>query len=333
MLTEVTVGEEIFDVLASEWDALAGRSMTNTPFQKLAYQKAWWQHLQPDGAVLYTAAVRSDAGELAAIACLYLTPDGVLHFNGCIEETDYLDLIAPAETAEAGWTAVIAYLHSDAAPTWQRLEFCNIPAASPSRAILPVLARQYGISCKESINEVCPVITLPQSFETYLDSLDSKQRREIQRKQRRAEGADATLHIVGPEDDLRAEVEAFLDLLQRSTFEKRDWLNPGRRAVFHDVAAASMADGSLQLMFLEVEGQKGAALFNFDYNDRIWVYNSGLDPELFSALSLGVVLTADAIAYAIQLGRGTFDFLRGNETYKYRFGAEDTLIYRLELSR
>lgn len=333
MLTEVIVGGAAFDVLASEWDALAGRSMTNTPFQKLAYQKAWWHHLQPDGAELYTAVMRSDAGELAAIACLYLTPDGTLHFNGCIEETDYLDLIAATETAAAGWTAVMAFLHGADAPAWQRLQLCNIPAASPSRTILPELAASYGLACQETVNEVCPIITLPDSFDAYLESLDSKQRREIQRKQRRAEGADATLHVVGPEDNLQSEVDAFLELLQRSTFEKRDWLNTGRRAVFHDVAAASLADGTLQLMFMEVDGQKGAALFNFDYDGRIWVYNSGLDPEMFSALSLGVVLTAAAIDYAIQHGRSTFDFLRGNETYKYRFGAEDTLIYRLELSR
>jgi hypothetical protein len=44
-------------------------------------------------------------------------------------------------------------------------------------------------------------------------------------------------------------------------------------------------------MFAEVNGQKGAGLFNFDYNGRIWVYNSGLDPSAFSKLSLGWVLT------------------------------------------
>jgi CelD/BcsL family acetyltransferase involved in cellulose biosynthesis len=50
-------------------------------------------------------------------------------------------------------------------------------------------------------------------------------------------------------------------------------------------------------------------------------------------LSLGVVLTAKAIEHAIENGRSTFDFLRGNETYKYRFGAKDTEIYRLAISR
>ena len=60
---------------------------------------------------------------------------------------------------------------------------------------------------------------------------------------------------------------------------------------------------------------------------------SGLDPAAFSALSPGVVLTAAAIERAIALGRSEFDFLRGNEEYKYRFGAVDRPIYHLTLRR
>ena len=85
----------------------------------------------------------------------------------------------------------------------------------------------------------------------------------------------------------------------------------------------------LQLMFMEVEGEKAAALFNFDYNGRTWVYNSGLDPDAFGRLSLGVVLSSLAIEKAIELSHNTFDFLRGDEQYKYRFGAQDTEIFRL----
>ena len=94
-----------------------------------------------------------------------------------------------------------------------------------------------------------------------------------------------------------------------------------------------MKAGTLQLMFMEVDGSKAATLFNFDYNGRIWVYNSGLDPAAFGQLSLGVVLTAKAIEWATENGRSEFDFLRGNETYKYRFGAKDTEIYRITLKK
>jgi len=331
MSTELLVGDGAFEALAGEWDALAARGMTDTPFQTWAYQRAWWAHLRPPDATLLTVAVRDEDGQLAAIGCFFHR-DGTLHFNGCIEETDYLDLIAPAERAEWAWSAVLDCL-ATAEPAWTALDLCNIPAASPTRAVLRALAEKRGYAFDEKQIEVCPTIDLPATFDAYLERLDSKQRRELSRKLRRAEASELTTTVVGPNDDVDAAIERFLELLQMSTFEKRDWLNDGRRAVFHDVARAAQAAGTLQLLFCGIEGRAAAALFNFDYRDRIWVYNSGLDPSAFAALSPGVVLTAAAIERAIALGRTEFDFLRGNEEYKYRFGATDQPIYRLHAGR
>lgn len=332
MRTELIIGESVFSNLSAEWDALATRGMTDTPFQTLAYQRAWWNHVRPPDATLLTVITRDDDGQLAGIGCFFLVDD-TLHFNGCVEETDYLDLIVPAEQAEAVWQLTLACLTAVDAPPWRCLDLCNLPAASPTRTILPALAQEPQYKFSESVIEVCPVIPLPATFDAYLETLDSKQRRELSRKLRRAEGAEVVTTTVDGAADIDQEVDSFLELLQKSTFDKRDWLNEGRRALFHEVAHAAQAAGTLQLMFTAVEDRRAAALFNFDYKDRIWVYNSGLDPNAFAALSPGQVLTAAAIARAIQLGRHEFDFLRGSEEYKYRFGAQDTQLFRLHVER
>ncbi len=332
MNTDLIIGAAAFAKLAAEWDGVAGRGMTDTPFQSLAYQRAWWTHLQPEGSELLTVATRDEAGRLMGFGCFFAS-GGRLHYNGCIEETDYLDLIAPAEHAEAVWRATLECLGTLDRSICQGLELCNIPAASPTRLILPQLAPQFNLTFAEQIAEVCPIIPLPKTFDEYLETLDSKQRRELSRKLRRAEAAEVVTDDVSGSADIAAEVDSFLDLLQKSTFDKRDWLNEGRRALFHDVARSAQAAGTLQLLFTAIEGRRAATLFNFDYKDRIWVYNSGLDPTAFSALSPGVVLTATAIEQAINLGRREFDFLRGSEEYKYRFGARDTAIYRLSVER
>ncbi|MCA9865347.1 MAG: GNAT family N-acetyltransferase [Anaerolineales bacterium] len=332
MRSELIVGDGAFNTLAGEWDALAQTGMTDTPFQILAYQKAWWQHLQPDGAELITIATRNGGDELVGIGCFFLL-DGRLHFNGCVEETDYLDLIAPVEQAQAVWQSTLQHLEATSDLTWNVLDLCNIPQDSPSLTILPALASQFNYKFDSAIAEVCPVITLPESFGSYLESLESKQRRELSRKLRKAEAAEVTSCVVGASETIEQEVDSFLELLQKSTFEKHNWLDEHRRALFHDVAREAHKAGTLQLMFTEIAGQRAAALFNFDYKNRIWVYNSGLDPTAFTALSPGVVLTAAAIEKAIELGRETFDFLRGDEEYKYRFGAVDTKVYRVLIER
>jgi CelD/BcsL family acetyltransferase involved in cellulose biosynthesis len=332
MYTNLINGSDVFTELASEWDALAQQGITDTPFQTWAYQRGWWQHLQPDTATLHTVTVYEDGGNLLAIASLYLL-EGVLYFNGSMEETDYLDLIVREGKAEAAWTAVFDCICSPDFPQWDALDLWNIPEASPSRAVLPTLAQERGFSFAESQAEVCPTIPLSTTFEGYLSQIDSKQRREIQRKLRRADGAGVQITQVSSDDDVKQAVDDFLALLQQSTLEKRDWLNDGRRALFYDVAQAAQQAGTLQLLFAEVDGRKAATLFNFDYKDRIWVYNSGLDPASFGALSLGVIISAKAIEMATENGRIAFDFLRGDEIYKYRFGAEDTRIYRIQIKR
>jgi CelD/BcsL family acetyltransferase involved in cellulose biosynthesis len=328
--TQLNFGPGVFHALAREWDNLASRAMTNTPFQLLAYQRSWWNHLGP--GELFTITQRNQGNELVAIACFYMH-EGVLRFNGCVEETDYLDIICEADAAELAWTAVLECLTGGRLPPWRLIELCNVPEWSRTRQILPRLAQRQELHVEMEIDNVCPVIKLPASFEAYLGQLDKKQRHEIRRKQRKAEAAGAKLRLVGPEDDLEQAVDDFLYLLELSTPEKKEWLTPERRALFADVARAAMDNEILQLMFLEQNGTAAAVLFNFDYDNRIWVYNSGLDVLGSGHLSPGVVLTAKSIASAIELGRQEFDFLRGDEVYKYRFGAEDTHIYRLIIDR
>jgi CelD/BcsL family acetyltransferase involved in cellulose biosynthesis len=87
------------------------------------------------------------------------------------------------------------------------------------------------------------------------------------------------------------------------------------------------------LAFIELNGEKAAAMLNFDYRDSILVYNSGYDPQKYARLSPGIVLLSYCIQRAIELGRTEFDFLRGAEEYKYRFGAQPTEVHRLLITR
>ncbi len=86
------------------------------------------------------------------------------------------------------------------------------------------------------------------------------------------------------------------------------------------------------MAFLDVGHRPAAAYLNFDYAGRIWVYNSGLDPT-YQALSPGWVLIGRLIEWAIRNGRKEFDFLRGDEDYKFRLGGTERSIYRLTVTR
>jgi len=73
-------------------------------------------------------------------------------------------------------------------------------------------------------------------------------------------------------------------------------------------------------------------MYNFRYRDGLLVYNSGYDPGLRPNLSSGIVLLSQCIRDAIERGLGVFDFLQGDEEYKYRFGATDVELRRLTVA-
>jgi CelD/BcsL family acetyltransferase involved in cellulose biosynthesis len=304
--------------------------MTAGPFQTLAWQRGWWHHL--GAGELVTMALRSADHTLRGIACLTVQ-DGVVRFNAGKEETDWLDLIAPAADAPAVWQAVLEALHTPAFPAWHTLDLWNIPAGSATRTALPPLAAAHGLTLTETVAEVCPVIALPATFDDWIESLESRQRREIRRHLRHADGNEAQLVVVTESADLPAATATFLTLLQASTPEKAAWLTPARRAFFHDLTAATFADGSLELLLLEIEGEPAAGLCNFRQGDRILVYNSGLEPQKFGRMGAGTILTALSIRRAIEHGYRHYDFLRGDEAYKYRLGGKDETLYRLTGSR
>ncbi|MGR6997482.1 GNAT family N-acetyltransferase [Yinghuangia aomiensis] len=63
-------------------------------------------------------------------------------------------------------------------------------------------------------------------------------------------------------------------------------------------------------------------LYGFLWQGTFSYYQTGWDPAL-ARLSLGTVLVAETVAAVRAEGADVFDFLRGAEEYKYRFGAVD----------
>jgi CelD/BcsL family acetyltransferase involved in cellulose biosynthesis len=257
----------------------------------------------------------------------------VVNVVGCRDVSDYLDLIVEVGQEDTVYGALLDYL-VDEAPAWDVLDLCNIPQVSRTFVRLRELAEKRGFVTVVEIEDVCPIIELPPTWEEYLMMLSKKQRHEVRRKLRKADAeADTRFYIARPEEELHHEVQTFIDLHQMSTPEKDQFMDPQMQGFFFEVTQVLQERGWLQLAFVEMDGHKAASLLSFDYANAILVYNSGYDPGRFRQLSPGIIVTARCIEQAIKLGRAKFDFLRGDEVYKYRFGAQDTEVRRLLVAR
>ena len=334
MQLKIFTDETGFDLLRSHWNNLLTSSAANTVFLTWEWQSTWWRCLGTGD--LYLLAWFDD-DRLVGIAPLYLSrgDDGVRRFAlvGCVDVSDYLDVIVASGYEEVVYRALLDWLQSPAAPAWDVMYLCNLPEDSATHKRLPELAAARGLSCVVAVEDVCPVIKLPADYESYLqDVLGKKQRHEVRRKARRiGEAANVSWYAIDSTSDLQAETDAFIELHRLSTTEKHSFMTSDMQVFFREIVREMHQAGWLYLAFIELDGQRAAAMLGFVYDNRLLVYNSGYDPENFAELSPGIVLTSYIIEDAIQRNLQIFDFLQGDEVYKYRFGASDTLVYAVTI--
>jgi CelD/BcsL family acetyltransferase involved in cellulose biosynthesis len=340
MQLEIIKTNEHFKALANEWNDLLEHSASHVPFLRYEYLSTWWGTLgggEWSQAELNLVTWRTPQGELRGIAPLFFTNnrdgEAALMLLGSIEISDYLDIICRPEDLSLFISELLPRLAQPDLPAWQVLDFYNILESSPTLPLLQSAAAQMGWEYRQQKLSHCPYIPLPGDWEIYLAGIDKKQRHEIRRKIRRAESADVPLrwYFVEDETGLDAEIDAFLDLMGQDT-DKQVFLTDVMRIQLRSAVRAAFQANWLQLAFLEIDGQKAAGYLNFDYGNHIWVYNSGLDYK-YSPYSPGWVLLGYLLQWANENGRQAFDFMRGDEDYKYRFGAVDRFIFRAQVRR
>ncbi|MBI4762137.1 MAG: GNAT family N-acetyltransferase [Chloroflexota bacterium] len=319
------------------WNALVEESIANTPFSRYEYLSEWWKTLGggewKDARLALLSAWEND--QLLGIAPLFLHEyDGqqALLLLGSIEISDYLDLIVREADLPRFLSALLDYLASSLPEAWSALDWYNLPDASPTLPALRAEAERRGWNYHEEIYRPTPRIPLNCSFDEYLARIEKKQRHEIRRKMRRAaESGRVRFYVVDKNADIEPELEAFFHLMVQEP-NKALFLRDVMRDQMSRSIRAAHEYGYLWLGFLEVDGVKAAASLNFDYNNKLWGYNSGVSRD-FMELSPGWVLLAHTIEWCCENGRYEFDFMRGDEEYKYRFGGVNRFVMRAKVTR
>jgi len=311
------------------WSDLQSRSLDPVPFLSWSWQTLWWEAFA-DGRRLKILRVRDSAGQPVGLLPLYEKVPGLWQFVGGVDISDYLDVIAARGREEEVWSEFLQHRAADP-EVW---DLHCVRAASPTVALLPTLGRAFGLSTVVQREERCPVVALPDSWEGYLVRLSGKDRHELRRKLRRVErewpGARVRYHA-GPAG-LDAAMSEFLSLHRKSKAGKARFMDARMEGFFRRVASALAARGALRLWFLERDGAVVASYFCLEFAGSVAIYNSGFDPS-HAAFSPGVVLACHVIRDAIERRVARFDFLRGEEAYKYAFGAVAEDLFNVVVAR
>ena len=337
-----------FSALASEWNDLLARSRYDTFFLTHEWQSVWWQQLGA-GELWILAFYRGENDQrnpssspavprqLVGIAPFYLSEHKrgkwagkrSLQLVGCVEVSDFLDIVIAAGWEKEVYYCLLDWLQSEEAPAWDYLDLCNLPEDSLSYKALPSIFRDAGLRVEVDQEDVAPHVHLPARYENYLLQIDKKQRHEIRRKQRRVERElDVGFTLVQSMDALQEAMDEFLRLQRMSRPDKESFMTPHMERFFRVMAGRMLEAGHLHLSFLSLNGENAAALLAFEYKKELLLYNSGYDTEKWAGYSPGWVLLGYVIQHAIARGIEVFDFLQGDEEYKYRFGGHDYRVMR-----
>lgn len=315
--TDILTSASAFSELQTEWLDLLGQSVTNYVFQTPQFQEAWWNTLGEGELQIITIRIEN---QLIGLAPLYKHKNEAgkqeLCFVGCVNVSDYLDILVDSNHQKLVYDAITDVLKTKLTG-WQSIYLCSLPERSPTRDWLKSVFPQ----ATEKQQDVSPAIQLPSSWDEYLNSIDRKQRHEIRRKMRRVEEIDHSFEIITTQKAAEEALADFIHLHKLSSAEKRDFWDDNHLNFFSTFVPAAGQAGWLKLFFLKIGSVRAATMLVFDYNNQFLLYNSGFDPEQFRSLSTGNVLTAFTIKQAIEHSREVYDFLRGNEEYKFRFGA------------
>jgi CelD/BcsL family acetyltransferase involved in cellulose biosynthesis len=321
-----SIGVDGFSSLETSWSELLADSAINHVFSTYQWQRAWWQVFGA-GYEMMLLAIRQD-GRLAGIAPLKRDKEGI-SFIGSKDVCDYIDFIARRGNEEE----VIASLweHLDSVD-WRRIELHSLLPGSLAMYYFIPLAKKKGYSVDVSQEDVSPELILPSSWEEYLESLNKKDRHELRRKMRRLDKENPHFFTLDSPEQISQSLEEFFRLFKLSAGEKAGFMTEQRKAFFEAIVRNLGEKCYIRLSCLKLGKTRVSYVMWFEYQNQLFLYNSAYDPD-YAALNVGLILKVNCLKESIERGMKRFDFLRGDERYKYELGGRDVPVYQCLISR
>ena len=316
---------ESFESLVSSWQDLRHRLRWDSAFVLPCWMGVWWQEFGA-GAELYLATVKQSE-TVIGIAPLLVKGERA-SFIGSADVCDYLDFVVAPGREQDFFEILLEDLSQKGI---RRLDLHSLRPDSAAATNLVGMAETRGldVSCKQE--EVSFELDLPSTWDEYLGMLTTKQRHEVRRKLRRLEQAgDANYRLVDDSKAVPRILDVFLKLFRKSSEDKAAFMTPRMESFFTSLASTMGEAGLLNFAVLEFNASPVAALMYLDYNDNVYLYNSGYDPK-YGALSVGLLSKVLCIKDSIERGKKRFDFLKGREAYKSRLGGREVPIYNCQI--
>ena len=245
--------------------------------------------------------------------------------------SDYLGILCHPGREEAVVESLADFLVANAfdddpdALRWDLLDLDGVDAEDRNMSTLVDHLAGSGCLVHRRRGANCWRLELAADWDSYVASLSRNLRRDVRRLERDLLDTDrVTLHRVARIEELPRAMDVFVDLHQRrrrSLGEAGCFSSARFLAFYRDVVPDLLRHGQLQFFWLELDGKPVAAEYQLVGNGILYEYQAGMEPAA-TQHQPGKLINIAILRQAIAGGYRAFDFLRGDEPYKARFGAK-----------
>ena len=313
-----------------EWDKLLIGSSFPNPFTSLPFYNAWIDTFIND-----TDSIRCiffyDDKKLIGIAPLWINDKNkIVSILGDKDLFDYRDIIINSEYESEIYSILFHSVLESKSYEGYKFIFESIPENSKLLDFVGT-SDLNDLEINTTEEDVTPNINLPTNWDDYLISLKKKQRHEVRRKLRKFESENFTSQIITDKSQLDEFKSQFFDLFVKSRADKEEFLPPDRKSFFTKLLLNFANESQLRILCLYDNSELISACIVFDYNETYFLYNNAYS-LMYNSFSVGLISKIYAIKESIEKNKTNFNFLRGDERYKYHLGGEEFKIYTVEIN-
>jgi tetratricopeptide (TPR) repeat protein len=257
----------------------------------------------------------------------------VFHEIRMAGSADYTGMVCRPEAENKVIPAFARYIRQ---MNWARFNLDNLRMSERRVRLLLACFPRAGFHCTEvdRVSKVdgidltlCPYVTLPKDWNAYLETLSPNTRQKIRRLLKQVDGPGEYRISVSTTETFAEDLKTLLRLWEAKWRSRKGDRMDGLVRSNGIMLTRSFQSGLVYLPTFWHGDRAVAALATMvDPRKRTFSFFMAGRDETFDGPPAGTILHAFSIRHAIESGYSEYDFLRGNEPYKYSFGCAERKI-------
>ncbi|GBE27670.1 MAG TPA: GNAT family N-acetyltransferase [Bacteroidetes bacterium] len=318
--------------LRPEWETIFEELEEQNPFLSWDWIESWVEIYGHRYKPVILVVV--DSPRVIGIAAFYfdekarhgLTKTPAIRWVGDqFVSSEFLDILAPVYQKYTVWWNVLNWFLENRELNWNLLVLDDMIQSRFSVQIVEQISKKLSLGYHRAVKNVLPVLYFPPEWDKWKHSHPHpdfismmRNRTKRLRKKFRVE-----IRKIGSQDELKSDIEIFFELHQKNWNYKGlpgSFVTPEKREFYRRITRRFLDRNWLEMRLMRIDGAPATVEVGFALNQVYYSLQSGYDPR-FRRFSAGSILFYEFFQELLGDGIKRVEFLRGDETYKFRWGA------------